>query len=67
VFNIAVTGAVAEDLPSQARQLVEMLSDNPAVNYTEDWKVITLWIGGNDLCAVCDGSSPFCFLLISRA
>lgn len=54
VFNIAVTGAVAEDLPSQARQLVEMLSDNPAVNYTEDWKVITLWIGGNDLCAVCD-------------
>ncbi len=21
----------------------------------DDWKVITLWIGGNDLCDICDG------------
>ena len=26
------------------------------VNIEEDWKLITLWIGGNDLCAVCKGS-----------
>ena len=25
------------------------------VNFEEDWKLITLWIGGNDLCAVCKG------------
>ena len=25
------------------------------VNVDEDWKLITLWIGGNDLCAVCKG------------
>jgi hypothetical protein len=25
------------------------------VNYEEDWKLVTLWIGGNDLCAVCKG------------
>ena len=26
------------------------------VNVDEDWKLITLWIGGNDLCAVCKGN-----------
>ena len=26
------------------------------INIEEDWKLITLWIGGNDLCAVCKGS-----------
>jgi len=54
VFNIAVSGAVAEDLPAQARQLVDLMSTSSAINFTSDWKVITLWIGGNDLCAACN-------------
>lgn len=24
------------------------------INFQEDWKIITLFIGGNDLCDVCD-------------
>ena len=34
--------------------IVFLLQKN--VNIEEDWKLITLWIGGNDLCAVCKGS-----------
>lgn len=54
VFNIAVSGAVAEDLPTQARTLVGLMSSSTQVNFTSDWKVVTVWIGGNDLCAACN-------------
>lgn len=54
VFNIAVSGAVAADVPSQARTLVEKLKSDARVNYEQDWKLVTLWIGGNDLCAACN-------------
>lgn len=54
VFNVAVSGATAPDLPGQARELVSLLANSPQVNFSADWKVITIWIGGNDLCAVCN-------------
>lgn len=25
------------------------------VDFANDWKLVTLWIGGNDLCAYCEG------------
>jgi hypothetical protein len=50
-----VSGAVARDLPGQAERLVQLVKASTAVDWFEDWKVITLWIGGNDLCAVCNG------------
>ena len=49
-YNVAVSGAIAEDMPGQATKLVEYLED-----YDDEWKHITLFIGGNDLCAVCKG------------
>ena len=27
-----------------------------SINLQEDWKLVSIWIGGNDLCAVCDGN-----------
>lgn len=36
--------------------IVENIILQQNVNIEEDWKLITLWIGGNDLCAVCKGS-----------
>ncbi|XP_057598711.1 phospholipase B1, membrane-associated isoform X2 [Hippopotamus amphibius kiboko] len=53
-LNQAVAGARAEDLPVQARRLVDLMKSDTSINFQEDWKIITLFIGGNDLCDVCD-------------
>ncbi|EYC01304.1 hypothetical protein Y032_0108g3 [Ancylostoma ceylanicum] len=53
-LNVAVPGAIAADLPGQARTLVSLLHNHPeAVNYNEDWKLLNIFIGGNDMCSFC--------------
>ena len=49
-YNFAVSGAVASDLLSQAQLLVNRIRSD---NLENEWKVITVFIGGNDLCAIC--------------
>jgi len=56
--NVAVTGAIAEGMRAQAERLVRKMKDDRDITYEEDWKVVTLWIGGNDLCAVCNNNEP---------
>ncbi|KAL4221999.1 Lysophospholipase 1 [Mactra antiquata] len=56
-LNVAVAGAVANDMPSQAVELVRRLNDtNFGVDTNNEWKVITLFIGGNDLCDICNNA-----------
>jgi phospholipase B1 len=55
-LNVAVSGAIAADMPTQANALVQKLKTNPNVNFANDWKVVTIWIGGNDLCRFCNGN-----------
>ncbi|KAI6653171.1 Phospholipase B1, membrane-associated-like [Oopsacas minuta] len=50
-YNFAVSGAVASDLLGQAQLLVNRIKSD---NRDDEWKVITLFIGGNDLCAICN-------------
>eukprot|EP00794_Sanderia_malayensis_P015211 gene15211-16782_t len=50
-LNVAVSGAISIDLPGQATTLIERLKSYH--NYEDSWKVLTLWIGGNDLCGYC--------------
>ncbi|KAK2494982.1 hypothetical protein MC885_003702 [Smutsia gigantea] len=57
-LNQAVAGDRAEDLPVQARKLVDLMKNDMAslgekINFQEEWKIITLFIGGNDLCDFC--------------
>lgn len=52
-FNVALNGAVASDMPGQADKLISELKTSGTVDYENDWKVITLLIGGNDLCVIC--------------
>uniref|UniRef100_A0A6I8P3F4 Phospholipase B1, membrane-associated n=1 Tax=Ornithorhynchus anatinus TaxID=9258 RepID=A0A6I8P3F4_ORNAN len=52
-FNVAVGGAKAQDMPVQARALVERMKHSLEVNLEQDWKLITLFVGGNDLCVYC--------------
>lgn len=37
----------------QAQRLVHKLKTNKKYDFENDWKVLTIFIGGNDLCACC--------------
>ena len=47
-YNLAITGSIARDIPDQANKLLELLGEDEV-----NWKHINIFIGGNDLCAVC--------------
>ncbi|GLD49598.1 phospholipase B1, membrane-associated-like protein [Lates japonicus] len=55
-LNQAVAGAKSKDLPSQARALVARMKSDSRINFESDWKVITVFIGGNDICDHCYNS-----------
>jgi len=52
-LNVAVSGDKSRDLLEQADSLIHRLQSDPKVNFEEDWKVVTVFIGGNDLCQYC--------------
>ncbi|XP_069017624.1 phospholipase B1, membrane-associated-like [Embiotoca jacksoni] len=58
-LNQAVTGAKSKDVPSQVRALVARMKNESSINFESDWKVITLFIGGNDICDYCSNSLLF--------
>ena len=51
-LNVAVSGHEANDIPNQARILIERIKNSKNLNIN-DWKLITLFIGGNDICDFC--------------
>jgi len=53
-LNLAEPGSVAVDMPNQARNLVAaMKKSSSGVNFQKDWKIITVFVGGNDVCKYC--------------
>ncbi|KAF7253582.1 Phospholipase B1, membrane-associated, partial [Varanus komodoensis] len=52
-FNVAAEGAMARNLPEQARELVKLMKSSQNINFEKDWKLITILIGSNDLCQYC--------------
>ncbi|KAM5127230.1 phospholipase B1, membrane-associated-like, partial [Mantella aurantiaca] len=55
-FNEAVPGAKSLDMPTQARALIDQMKSDKRILMNQDWKVITVFIGANDLCASCTDS-----------
>lgn len=53
---MAELGAMSRDIPYMSRVLVQRFLNDPRVNMTHHWKLITLFIGCNDFC------SDMCFL-----
>ncbi|XP_049640646.1 phospholipase B1, membrane-associated [Suncus etruscus] len=48
------------DLPNQVNMIITMLKNDKKINYKEDWKLLTIFIGGDDLCDLCnDQAHPF--------
>jgi len=48
-LNLSVSGAVAEDVPEMARSLVKKVRKMPG--WRHKWKMVSILIGGNDLCS----------------
>ncbi|KAM5129988.1 phospholipase B1, membrane-associated-like [Mantella aurantiaca] len=58
-LNLAVTGTNTYIFPEQVRHLIDTLKTLPGINYEEDWKVITIFVGANDLCDYCKNKTLF--------
>lgn len=52
-LNVAVSGQEANHIPEQARNLVKLMKKTKGIDYENDWKLVTLFIGGNDLTRIC--------------
>ncbi|KAE9554587.1 hypothetical protein FO519_002226 [Halicephalobus sp. NKZ332] len=52
-LNSGVPGAKADDLPGQALDLVQKLQSHPEIDIQNDWKLLNIFIGGNDVCGYC--------------
>ncbi|KAM4713138.1 phospholipase B1, membrane-associated-like [Anableps anableps] len=55
-LNQAVPGAKSKNIPSQVHALVNRMKTDTNINFESDWKLITVFVGGNDLCAYCKNS-----------
>ncbi|XP_063711490.1 phospholipase B1, membrane-associated-like [Symsagittifera roscoffensis] len=62
-LNKAVPGSKAVDLMPQAERLLNDLKTNPEYDFENDWKLVTVFVGGNNLCQLCtdSNSSPEIF------
>lgn len=58
-FNLAVTGHNTFNLPGQTRHLIDTLKTYEGINFDEDWKLLTILIGMNDICDYCKDKSLF--------
>ncbi|XP_054872132.1 phospholipase B1, membrane-associated-like isoform X2 [Amphiprion ocellaris] len=52
-FNMAASGAKTSEIPAQVEALIKAMRENTEVDFENDWKLVTLFIGGNDLCNYC--------------
>lgn len=50
-FNMAEIGAVSADIPFMAKALVRRIKRDKRINFKKDWKMVTICMGGNDICS----------------
>ncbi|KAF1770696.1 hypothetical protein GCK72_002517 [Caenorhabditis remanei] len=56
-LNVAQTGASTKDLYKQAVELTRRIKKLTEVNYLEEWIMIIITIGTEEICTRCDGPS----------
>ncbi|ELU12865.1 hypothetical protein CAPTEDRAFT_198661 [Capitella teleta] len=56
-LNRAVGGATNRNMLDQAENLISRIQSDDRYDFDNDWKIITLFVGGNDLCAACRNSN----------
>ncbi|XP_040916146.1 phospholipase B1, membrane-associated-like [Toxotes jaculatrix] len=58
-YNMAVSGAKVGGIPGQVQSLIDTMKNDSSVDFHNDWKLVTLFIGGNDLCQYCNDRASF--------
>ncbi|XP_070698559.1 phospholipase B1, membrane-associated [Pempheris klunzingeri] len=58
-FNFAVTGHNTLNVSDQIRHMIDTFKSYPGLNFREDWKVVTMLIGMNDICDYCKDKTLF--------
>ncbi|XP_034419478.1 phospholipase B1, membrane-associated-like [Cyclopterus lumpus] len=58
-FNFAVTGHNTLNVSDQIRYMIDAFKSYPGLNFEEDWKVVTMLIGMNDVCDYCKDKTLF--------
>ncbi|CAI5441626.1 unnamed protein product [Caenorhabditis angaria] len=53
-LNMGVPGAESKDIVVQARRLVNLMHSHSEINVKEDWKLVNIFIGANDICVYCE-------------
>ncbi|XP_070578243.1 phospholipase B1, membrane-associated-like [Ptychodera flava] len=49
-LNVAVPGSEAINMVTQARMMIDRMKADKKVDFNNDWKMVTLFVGSNDLC-----------------
>ena len=52
-LNMGIPGAKAINLTYEVQELIHKLKTDPKYDWEKDWKMLTLFIGGNNLCQFC--------------
>jgi len=52
-LNVAEPGGTCRNMPPQAREIIERMRNDERIDFENDWKLVSLFVGGNDLCASC--------------
>ncbi|XP_015109337.1 phospholipase B1, membrane-associated [Diachasma alloeum] len=50
-FNVGENLAMSRDLPYMANNLVQRMKSDPRVDVEKHWKMITIFMGANDICS----------------
>jgi phospholipase B1 len=58
-LNVAYPGHTSFEMLDQAKLLVSRVKSTVGVDFNNDWKLITFFIGGNDLCDVCNNPTKY--------
>ncbi|OAC98737.1 hypothetical protein MUCCIDRAFT_114978 [Mucor lusitanicus CBS 277.49] len=55
-LNAAQSGAIAMNLDHELDYLIPQMKSMEGVDFENDWKMINIQIGSNDMCGACNGS-----------
>lgn len=53
-LNNAVSGAKTQELNAEVSRLIRMLNSEKYKAYKDEWKLITVFIGANNVCVLCE-------------
>jgi len=59
VFNVASPGDTSHEMYQQAVDLVNRMRASSRIDFLNSWKVVTFFVGGNDLCKSCKDTKKY--------